>query len=93
MGEQLVVRFHTDSGSEFLNNVMKDMLVKKNVFQTKTMGIDPRANGRAERFVDILKQKATSHLIHSGFPLKFWYWAVKQAARVYRLGEAQYPAP
>eukprot|EP00974_Lingulodinium_polyedra_P072352 7002659-Lingulodinium_polyedra.AAC.1 len=71
MGEQLVVRFHTDSGSEFLNNVMQDMLIKKSVFQTKTMGYDPKANGRADRFVGILKHKATSDLIHSGFPLKF----------------------
>eukprot|EP00974_Lingulodinium_polyedra_P129225 11209265-Lingulodinium_polyedra.AAC.1 len=28
MGEQLVARFHTNSGSEFLN-VMKDVLIKK----------------------------------------------------------------
>eukprot|EP00974_Lingulodinium_polyedra_P114850 11122121-Lingulodinium_polyedra.AAC.1 len=29
MGKQLIVRSHTESGSEFLNNVMKDMLNKK----------------------------------------------------------------
>eukprot|EP00974_Lingulodinium_polyedra_P094095 9118108-Lingulodinium_polyedra.AAC.1 len=77
----MVVRFHTDSGSEFLNNVMKDMLIKKYIFQTKTMGYDPRANGKADIFVGIIKQRATSYLIHSGLPLKLWYWAVKQAAR------------
>eukprot|EP00974_Lingulodinium_polyedra_P123998 11188873-Lingulodinium_polyedra.AAC.1 len=60
---------------------MKEMLIKKNTHQTKTMGYDPRANGRAARFVGIMKQRATSYLIHAGFPLKFWYWAVKQAAR------------
>eukprot|EP00974_Lingulodinium_polyedra_P092990 9009445-Lingulodinium_polyedra.AAC.1 len=49
MGEQLVARFHTDNGSEFLNNAMKDTLIKRNIFQTRTMGYDPRANGKGER--------------------------------------------
>eukprot|EP00974_Lingulodinium_polyedra_P033550 3227018-Lingulodinium_polyedra.AAC.1 len=54
---------------------------------------DPRANGRAEGFVGILKQKTTSYLIHSGFPLKFWYRAAKQAAHVYRLGKLNTQPP
>eukprot|EP00974_Lingulodinium_polyedra_P049541 4762663-Lingulodinium_polyedra.AAC.1 len=57
------------------------------------MGYDPRANGRADRFVGIIKQRATPYLIHSGFPLKFLYWAVKQAARVYRLGKLNIKLP
>eukprot|EP00974_Lingulodinium_polyedra_P002317 216274-Lingulodinium_polyedra.AAC.1 len=72
---------------------MKDMLIKKNIFQTKTMGYDHRANGRAERFVGIIKQRATPYLIHSGFPLKLWYWAVKQAAHVYRLDKINIKFP
>eukprot|EP00974_Lingulodinium_polyedra_P125755 11195689-Lingulodinium_polyedra.AAC.1 len=68
MGEQLAARFHTDSGSEFPNNVMKDMLVKKNIFQTKTIGYDPRANGKVELFVVIIKQRATSYLTRASPP-------------------------
>eukprot|EP00974_Lingulodinium_polyedra_P015974 1549903-Lingulodinium_polyedra.AAC.1 len=57
------------------------------------MGYDPQANGKAERIVGIIKQRATSYLMHAGFPLKFWYWAVKQTAHVYRLGQLNIKLP
>jgi len=84
MGEQIVVRFHTDAGGEFLNEAMKSLLTTMEIHQTKTAGHDPKANGRAERYVGIIKQQATSYLMHSKLPLKFWYWAAKQAADLYR---------
>eukprot|EP00975_Prorocentrum_lima_P050805 10645109-Prorocentrum_lima.AAC.1 len=50
-----------------------------------TAGYDPKANGRAERYVGILKRKATSCLIHAGMSLKCWYWAACQAAYLCRM--------
>ena len=35
-----------------------------------------------------LKQQATAYRIHAKLPLRFWYWAVKQAAYIYRLKTA-----
>ena len=84
MGEQLVVRFHTDAGGEFLNEAMQLLLTSMGIHQAKTVGYGPKANGRAERYVGILKQQTTSYLMHNTLPLKFWYWAATQAADLYR---------
>ena len=48
------VRFHTDAGKEFLNADLEETLTKYKLFQTKTGGSDPQANGLAERLVGII---------------------------------------
>eukprot|EP00975_Prorocentrum_lima_P071589 12938540-Prorocentrum_lima.AAC.1 len=48
--------------------------------QTKTAVYDPKAYGRAERFLGILKRRATSYLTNAGISLTIWYWAACQAA-------------
>ena len=68
MGELLVVRLHTDAGQEFVNKAVNEMLKDIKIFPTTTGGYDPRANGRAERYVGLIKQRATSYLIHSKTP-------------------------
>ena len=83
-GQRVVVRFHSDAGSEFWNKEVRELLTSELIFQTKTAGYDPRANGRAERFVGIIKRHATSYLIHARVSLRFWFWAACQAAYVYR---------
>ena len=72
-GEQIVVRLHTDAGGGFVNEAVKELLTEMCILQTKTAGYDPKANGRAERYVGIVKQRATSYLIHAKLPLKFWF--------------------
>eukprot|EP00975_Prorocentrum_lima_P025061 5263158-Prorocentrum_lima.AAC.1 len=79
-GEQLVVRFHSDAGSEFWNKDVSDLLNKNLIMQTMTAGYYPEANVRAKRYVGILKRKATSYLIHACMSLKFWHWAACQSA-------------
>ena len=32
----------------------------------------------------LIKQRTTAYLMHAQLPLKFWYWAAKQAAYIYR---------
>eukprot|EP00975_Prorocentrum_lima_P019423 4089747-Prorocentrum_lima.AAC.1 len=61
-GEQVVVRFHSGAGSEFCNKEVSELLNRNLSMQTKTAGCDPKANGRAERYVGILKRRATSYL-------------------------------
>ncbi len=80
MGMPIVCRFHSDAGSEFWNKEMSQMLDGMGIFQTKTTGYDPQANGRAERHVGWIKRHAASYLVHAGFGLKFRYWALQQAA-------------
>ena len=54
---------------------------------THTGGYDPQANGLAERFIGIIKGRATSYLGHARMSLRFWYWACMQATIVYRLDQ------
>ena len=68
LGEQVVVRLHTDAGKEFVNKAISEMLRDINIYATTTGGADPRANGRAERYVGLIKQRATSYLVHSRLP-------------------------
>ena len=63
---------------------MREFLTDHQILQTTTEGYDPKSNGLAERFVGILKQRATAYLTHTDMPLRFWYWAMQQAAYVYR---------
>eukprot|EP00975_Prorocentrum_lima_P031164 6542087-Prorocentrum_lima.AAC.1 len=63
------------------------------IMQTKTAGYDQKANVKAERYVGILKRRATSHLIHDGMSLQFWYWAACQAAYLYRMQVLELPLP
>ncbi len=84
MGMPIVCRFHSDAGSEFWNKELSQLLDGMGIFQTKTTGYDPQANGRAERYVGLIKRHATSYLVHAGLGLKFWYWASQQAAYMYR---------
>ena len=71
LGEQIVVRLHSDAGGEFMNNVTTMLVNAALIRQTFTEGHDPRANGRAERYVGILKERATAYLVHAGLPMKF----------------------
>ena len=84
MGSRVACRFHTDAGTEFWNKEMTKLLDEQNIFHTKTAGYDPQANGRAERFVGLIKRHATSYLVHAGFGLRFWYWAACQSAYLYK---------
>ena len=47
----LIVRIHSDEGGEFWNAIASEVLARTGIFQTKTKGYDPRANGRAYAYV------------------------------------------
>ena len=68
LGEQVVVRLHTYDWKEFVNKAISEMLRDIKIHATTTVGYGPRANGQAERYVGLIKQRATSYLVHSQLP-------------------------
>eukprot|EP00975_Prorocentrum_lima_P007124 1531229-Prorocentrum_lima.AAC.1 len=57
-GEQVMVRFHSDAGSEFWKKEVAELLNENLIMQTKASGYEPKANGRPERYIGILKRKS-----------------------------------
>ena len=43
----ILTRFHTDAGGEFINKRVQEMLKGKGIFQTSTEGYDPKSNSLA----------------------------------------------
>ena len=89
----VLTRFHSDAGGEFMNAKVQSMLTRRGIFQTSTQGCDPKANGLAERYIGLIKQGATAYLTHTSLPLRFWYWVALQAAYVYRSKVLEAPFP
>ena len=54
-----VMRVHSDQAGEFLSPIVMEWLKQNNIKQTFTSGYDPAANGVAERWIDLVKIKAT----------------------------------
>jgi len=91
--KNIISRFHSDAGGEFMNGVIKNMLKKRDIFQTTTQGHDPKSNGLAERYIGIIKKRTTGYLVHASMPLVFWYWGALQAAYMYRSQVLAAPFP
>ena len=67
----VITRFHTDSGKEFYNEAVRQMLADLNIYQSGTGGYDPKSNGLAERFVGIIEQRANNYMAHSNMGLSW----------------------
>ncbi|OLP84290.1 Copia protein [Symbiodinium microadriaticum] len=80
-----VVRVHSDGGKEFVASQVVEQLFRDAVWKTCSSAYDPQANGRAERQVQAIKERATSLLLHADMPRSFWPYAVKQATHELRL--------
>jgi len=89
VGEQVVVRLHTDVGKEFANKATDELLRELDAYPTTTGGYYPKAIGRAERYIGWMKQKATPQWIHAKLPLQFRDRAVQHAAHIYRASAPQ----
>ena len=83
-GNIIIIRIHSDAGGEFWNEIANNMTNRLGIMQTKTEGYDPKANGRAESYVGLLKHKATEELLKNHLPINFWYWGMRQHAYLYR---------
>ena len=78
-----VLRIHSDQAREFLSQAVMEWLMHHNIKQTFTSTGDPSSNGVAERWVDLVKVKATVLLASRYLPTAFWCYAVPWVAYTY----------
>ena len=87
----LFLRIHSDQAKEFLSQVVMEWLMQHNIKQTFTSTGDPSSNRVAERWIDLIKVKATVLLASRYLPTTFWCYAVPWVAYTYNqktLGQA-----
>ena len=78
-----VLRKHSDQAREFLSQAVMEWLMHHNIKQTFTSTSDPSSNGVAERWIDLVKVKATVLLASRYLPTTFWCYAVPWVAYTY----------
>ena len=77
-----ILRLHSDKAKEFLFSMMRAYLSQQGVRQTMKSGYDPDGNGLAERWVGIIKVRATALLADVRLPPEYWSYACRWIAYV-----------
>ena len=78
-----ILRLHSDRASEFLSPAIREYLSQQGVRQTVNSGYDPQANGLAERWIGIVKVRATALLADVRLPPDYWSYACRWVAYVH----------
>ena len=78
-----ILRLHSDKASEFLSPQIRAYLAQQGVRQTVNSGYDPQANGLAERWIGIVKVRATALLADVRLPPEYWSYACRWVAYVH----------
>ena len=78
-----VARVHSDQAKEFLSHMVMEWLKDQGIRQTFTSTYDSQANGVAERWINLIKTKATVLLASKYMHTSFWCYAVAWVARRY----------
>ena len=78
-----VLRIHSDQAREFLSQPVMEWLMRHNIKQTFTSTGEPSANGVAERWIDLVKDKATVLPASRYLPTTLWCYAVPWVAYTY----------
>ena len=78
-----ILRLHSDKASEFLSPPIRAYLAQQGVRQTVNSGYDPQANGLAERWIGIVKVRATALLADVRLPPEYWSYACRWVAYVH----------
>ena len=78
-----VARVHSDQAKEFLSHMVVEWLKDHGIRQTFTSTYDSQANGVAERWINLIKTKATVLLASKYMHTSFWCYAVAWVARCY----------
>ena len=78
-----ILRLHSDKASEFLSPPIRAYLSQQGVRQTVNSGYDPQANGLAERWIGIVKVRATALLADVRLPPEYWSYACRWVAYVH----------
>ncbi|OLP85945.1 Retrovirus-related Pol polyprotein from transposon TNT 1-94 [Symbiodinium microadriaticum] len=79
-----VVRLHSDNAAEFVSKTMCDEAAKKGLYKTTSVPYEHASNGRAERAIRYLKEKATRYILEASAPPEIWPYALAEAALVQR---------
>ena len=78
-----ILRLHSDKAKEFLSPVIGAYLSQQGVRQTVNSGYYPAGNGLAERWVGIIKLRATALLADVRLPQQYWSYACRWIAYVH----------
>ena len=78
-----ILRLHSDKASECLSPAIRTYLSRQGVRQTVNSGYDPQANGLAERWIGIVKVRATALLADVRLPPDYWSHACRCVAYVH----------
>ena len=89
----IVIRIHSDRGTEFVNKTMSAWACSRGIRMTSTAGGDPKSNGRAERGVGRAKEGGRRNLVASGLPIERWPWAVRHWSACEWARSFDLPAP
>jgi len=76
---------HTDRGREFVNGRMKSWMRSRSFNHSTNAGEDPKANGRIERAVGVIKSRVRRLLHGSKMEVKWWPMALRYAMEKDRL--------
>ena len=76
---------HTDRGKEFMNGRVKAWMKSRNLTHSTNSGEDPKANGRIERTVGLIKSRVRRLLHGSEMEVKWWPMALRYAMELDRL--------
>ena len=77
------LRMHSDKAKEFLAKSVRSLLKTHGIRQTTNSGYDPAANGIAERWVGIVKVRATARLAEHRLPPDNWAYACRWVAYIH----------
>ena len=78
-----ILRMHSDKAREFLSPVIRAYLSQQGVRQTFNSGYDPQGNGLAERWIGIIKVRATALVADIRLPPEYWSYACRWVACVH----------
>ena len=78
----VVKQLRSDSGTEYINRTVEELLTDRGTQHLKTPAYSPELNGAAEREMRTLVEAARSMLKSSGLPTSFWSEACNTACYV-----------
>ena len=98
-GKLPIAQVHSDCGGEFLSNMFRQTMSELGLLQTTSQPGDKEQNGRAERYVGLVKSKTIALLQEGRLPVTMWAHVLPHACFLLRqsaLGRAvpsKLPAP
>ncbi|CAI7773982.1 unnamed protein product, partial [Closterium sp. NIES-54] len=75
-----VLRLHSDRGSEFSSDLLRDFCRGEGILQSFTLPDSPQQNGIVERRIGLVMEVARTSMIHAAAPHFWWPFAVRYAA-------------